>query len=168
MLSITGIKTHYYKGTSIIQSPADIIQKSKRVKMLVRYTFEGHLIWRDMGWSLIEEGGSRYQVQKSAGNGTRSLECGVVWSPRVTWISINSVSSSAENEMSKMFSNYTGSCIQFGLLWSARLRYLDILYQCNAYPGDIGSSLMGDGGWTRPWCIGLVWLISILIDLTNI
>ena len=56
MLSITGIKTHYYEGTSIIQSAADIIQKSIRVTAWVRgillrdiwyeHTWDGHSVRR--------------------------------------------------------------------------------------------------------------------------
>ena len=96
MLSITGIKTHYYKGTSIIQSSADIIQKSKRIMIYVQCTFDMNV--HGMVCALVEESFTKHQVQKSTGKATRfKLERSVVWPTRVTRISVNSVSSSARN-----------------------------------------------------------------------
>ena len=143
MLSITGIKTHYYEGTSIIQS-AEIIQKSIRVKASVQYTFEGHLIWTYTGGA-----GSRYRVRAR-----RSL---------IPQSDLNLYQLCPELCRELGF-KYVFKWHPF-YLWSM----LNILYQWNAYPGDIGSSLMGEGGCgaTAPF-IGLAWFqwscVSLSLD----
>ena len=180
-----------------------MIQKNIWVRVWARHTFEDHVICTYL-WlyeQFIERSmdrmvaGSRYhQVQSFWDKVTKNdSESSIVRSTRMTWLSISSVPTPGiSSEIFYVISNFGQPSIY--MVSYHRLRLLGtvwhwVVFVCDndddnddddgddisAHPGDIGSSLMGEGGCgaTAPF-IGLAWFqwscvsLSLKIFLTQL